>query len=69
MVLLKNGSTLLLEEPTADGESVVLAQTPTGAFVTWRKGSEGDTFWGNYFSQTLRGLKEAIIDFEERTAH
>jgi len=69
MTLLKNGSTLLLEELTTDGESMVLAQTVTGAFVTWRKDDEGDTFWGNYFPQTLTGLKEAIQSFEDRIGH
>jgi len=66
MALLKNGSTLLLETFTADGESVVLAQTVTGAFVTWRKDAEGNTYYGSYFPQTPTGLKNAIQNFEDR---
>jgi len=64
MAILKNGSTLLLERLTEYG-AIVLAQTET-AFATWRKDAQGDTYHGNYFRQTLDGLKGAIQDFEER---
>jgi len=66
MTILKNGSTLLVEILTEDSFSVVLAMTDT-AFATWRKDDKGDTFWGDYFPQTLDGLQEAIIDLVART--
>ena len=67
MEILKNGSTLLIEIPTADGESVVLAKTET-SFVTWRKNDQSDTFWGDYYPPTVEGLKDAITSLETRAA-
>lgn len=66
MTLLKNGSTLLVESLTSNGEAVVLAITPEGAFATWRKDDNGDTFWGDYHPPTLEGLKAAIKSLEQR---
>jgi len=68
MVQLKNGSTLLVEVLAPDGEAVVLAKTET-AFATWRKDGDGNTFWGNYFRDTIDGLKQAVADLETRASH
>lgn len=65
MTLLKNGSTLLVEILTPNGEAVVLAVTGR-AFATWRKDDQGDTFWGDYYPPTLEGLKGAIGSLERR---
>lgn len=66
MPLLKNGSTLLLEVPTEEGQSVVLAMTEK-AFATWRKDSEDITYHGDYFPQSPDGLARALKDLRERS--
>lgn len=66
MTILKNGSTLLVESLTPNGEAVVLAITPGGAFATWRKDDEGNTFSGDYYPPTVEGLKGAIDSLEAR---
>ena len=69
MTLLKNGSTLLVEIPTSDRESVVLALTVAGAFATWRKDNQGNTFLGDYHPPTLEGLQAAIESLVRRSSH
>ena len=67
MATLKNGSTLLVEILTPDGEAIVLAVTVAGAFATWRKDDQGDTYHGDYYPPTLDGLKGAIESLESRS--
>lgn len=65
MVVLKNGTILLLEELTKDGDSTVLAMSETD-FITWKKDNEGNCFWGRYFRRCAASLELAIADFHAR---
>lgn len=50
---LKNGATVLLSAgPGAGDYCVVLAQTASGEYVTWRVAPDTlDAFWGDYFKE------------------
>jgi hypothetical protein len=60
MDTLQNGATLI-----AQIDSTVLAKL-NGQFVTWKIDSEGNCYWGHYF--TARELAAAINDFNLRAA-
>ncbi len=36
-------------------------------FVTWCIDQEGNCYWGHYWSLTLGGLIDAVLDFRTRT--
>lgn len=53
--------------PNGSGEHVVLVHLGDSAsnhnqFVTWRRDSDGNDFWGHYFSDVLAAAK----DFQDR---
>lgn len=61
---LKNGATVIAYREKEKGDRVVLAMHEDAPYVTWRMDTEGNTFWGHYFTQD--GLAHAVADFNER---
>jgi hypothetical protein len=71
MTVLKNGFTLIEQREKSEDEFIVLAESESRKeFATWWMDTEGNTFWGNYFSYWNDDRDEqkqlASLDFKER---
>lgn len=60
---LPNGATIIDSFQYGENELIVIAISHSD-YVTWHANAhDGQTFWGNYFHENLKG---AVQDYEDR---